>query len=188
MRWLKRYFNYAAFPKPALAVLRKALIGEAVVLAILGWTLWRINEISDLTFRVGGKYIELTAGGSYSPTGGTGVLAAAPSWEVFITTYWADNLGLYPARLELQIAWVSMTLALLAFGAFVIILDWRKGREEHYRPTLYLLTVVNAAIAIWANQQALSSIGAGLALAAELLVLTFFLLKPAAKPTWESRV
>ena len=84
--------------------------------------------------------------------------------------------------------WALFGVLILGFGAYVLRLDWRKPREEHYRPTLYLLTVANWGIAMKLVGLADSAVSAVIVTAAELLVLVFFVLRPTAKTGWQGRV
>ena len=185
MRWIKRYFNYPSFEPAAKSTLKKALVGEVFVLALLAWSLWRINEIAALTIRVGGKVIENTGGATY----GSSEAGQAGSWEIYIQTYWADMAGLTPTRYEFFTELVLMAVALLAYGAWVLYLDWKKPREERYRPTIYLLTAVNLLIAFQACDAATSRIGQIVAIACESLIVVFLILRPSAKlDDWRAKV
>ena len=184
MRWFRRYFNYAQFPAAAKATMRKALKAEAVTLALLAIVVWRLSHLHQLTLEVGGKYIQLSGGGAYGKDGPS----APPSWENFLVGDFARRLGLTAQQIEIEIVWALLALVLVGFGAYVLVLDWRKPREEHYRPSLYLLTLVNMAIALWAVGLADSKVAAVIVTGAEVLILVMFLLKPAPRAGWKTRV
>lgn len=184
MRWFRRYFNYSKFPSEAKRVLTKALRAEALFLGLLGVLFWRLTYLHDITYALGGKYIQLVGG----PTYGSDAAAAKPTWESFLISPFADRLGLTAAKIEIEIIWALFGAIVLAFGAYILKLDWRKPREEHYRPTVYLLTVLNWGIALWLVGIADSAVTAVIVTAAELLVLVFFVLRPTAKTGWQGRV
>ena len=184
MRWFKRYFNYPKFPAAAKATLKKALRAEAATLFLLALVVWRLTYLHDLTLKVGGKYIELSSGEAYGKDGP----AVPPSWENFLVGDFARRLGLTAAQIELEIVWALLAAVLIAFGTYVLVLDWRKPREEHYRPTLYLITLVNMLIALWGVGLAESKVAVIIVTAAEVLILVMFLLKPAPRAGWKTRV
>ena len=176
MRWFKRYFNYPKFPAAAKATLKKALLAEAITLALLGLIVWRLIYLHDITYRLGGKYIELSGGVGYNtPT--TNADAAAPaSWENFLVGEIATRLGLTGPQLEIELVWALLASVLVAFAAYVLILDWRKPREEHYRPTLYLLTFVNMAVALAGVSLSASKVAPVVAIGAQVLIVVMFVL------------
>jgi hypothetical protein len=184
LRWFKRYFNYPKFPAAAKATLKKALRAEAITVALLALVVWRLIYLHDLTYKVAGKYIELSGGAAYGKDGP----AVPPSWENFLVGDFARRLGLTGAQIELEIVWALLAAILIGFGAYVLVLDWRKPREEHYRPTLYLLTLVNMAIALWGVSLADSKVAEVIVTGAEVLILVMFLLKPAPRAGWKTRV
>lgn len=184
MRWFKRYFNYSKFPAAAKATLLKALKVEALTLVLLAVVVWRLSYLHDLTYKLGGKFIELSSGGGYGVTGAV----APPSWENFLVGDLARRMGLAGAQIELEIVWALLAAVLIAFGAYVLVLDWRKPREEHYRPTLYLLTVINMALALWGVSLASSKVASVIVTGAEVLIIVMFILKPAPRAGWKTRV
>ena len=184
MRWFIRYFSYSKFPEAAKATLKKALKAEALTLALLALASWRLVWLHDVTVKVGGKYIDLSGGGKYNST----EAVAPPTWENFLVGDFARRLGLTAQQIELEIVWASIALILLAFGAYVLVLDWRKPREEHYRPTLYLLPFINMLIALWAVGLADSRVAAVIITACEVLIIVMLILRPAPRAGWKGRV
>ena len=187
MRWFKRYFNYPKFPAAAKATLKKALLAEAITLALLALVVWRLTYLHDLTVRVGGKYIDLSGGEAYGTTANASS-SAPPSWENFLVGDFARRLGLSGPQVEIELVWALIAAVLLAFAVYVLVLDWRKPREEHYRPTLYLITVINMAIALWGVSLADSKVATVIVTGAEVLIIVMFILKPAARAGWKTRV
>ncbi len=184
MRWFKRYFNYPKFPAAAKATLTKALRAEAITLALLGLIIWRLVYLHDITYKVGGKYILLSGGGAYGKDGPS----APPSWENFLVGDFARRLGLGAPQVEIEIVWALLGAVLVAFGAYVLVLDWRKPREEHYRPTLYLITFINLAVALWGVSLSDSKVAPIVATGAQVLIVVMFVLKPAPRAGWKTRV
>jgi len=187
LRWFRRYFNYRAFPAAAKTTLIKALRVEVVTLGLLALVVWRLAYLHDLTVRVGGKYIDLSGGEAYGTTSNA-TSAAPPSWENFLVGDFARRLGLSGPQVEIELVWALIAAVLLAFAVYVLVLDWRKPREEHYRPTLYLITVINMAIALWGVSLADSKVAAVIVTGAEVLIIVMFILKPAARAGWKTRV
>jgi hypothetical protein len=187
VRWFRRYFNYPKFPAAAKATLAKALRAEVLTLALLGLVIWRLVYLHDITYKVGGKYIDLSGGAGYNTTSNA-VAAAPPSWENFLVGDFATRLGLTGPQLEIEIVWALLAAVLVAFGAFVLVLDWRKPREEHYRPTLYLLTFFNLAVALGGVSLAASKVAPIVAIGAQVLIVVMFVLKPAPRAGWKTRV
>jgi hypothetical protein len=187
LRWFKRYFNYAQFPAAAKTTLIKALRAEAVILALLGLVIWRLVYLHDITYKLGGKYIMLSGGAGYNTTTNA-VAAAPPTWENFLVGDFAKRLGLSSPQVEIEIVWALLAAVLVAFGAYVLVLDWRKPREEHYRPTLYLITFVNLAVALLGASLSDSKVAPVVAIGAQVLIVVMFVLKPAPRAGWKTRV
>lgn len=188
MRWFKRYFNYAKFPEAAKAVLVGALKVELLFLGALGVLFWRMSFLHQLTYDVAGKYIDVVGGVGYSPNGAGDVAAAPPTWESFLISEFADRLGLTAGKIEIEILWALLGVIFLAFGAYILRVDWRKPREAHYRPSLYLLTILNWYLAFELVGLADSKVAAVIVTGAEILVLVLFVLRPAPRVDWRGRV
>jgi len=188
VRWLKRYFNFSKFPEPAKALMRRALKAEGIFIAALGVLLWRITYLHQHTYDLAGKYIVNVGGAGYSPNGTVTDAVAPPTWESFLISEFADRDGLSAGKIEIEIVWALLAAIILAFGAFILVIDWRKPREAHYRPSLYLLTVVNLGLALGVAALADSKVVAVIVTGAEILVLVLFLLRPAPRVDWRGRV